>query len=213
VSPLWITFRPTPGKFYKGRSQEKTPRQRLAVFLLRSPLDGAGSVLTTRTRCSVAGQCGPAVGVFSTSGFHRFFATKPISSETSKAERRSSGDHSSIRDSWPIAFSGYPRGPRVGCETWCPKHAASNLPAETRSRTRVSRDPTATAEKYPEMERTRSETLKLFVVSDIGRRSAPLSSIRSTQWWQSSSPRSDVPSPVSSLWQARPRRIPGTDLV
>ena len=23
------------------------------------------------------------------------------------------GDHSSIRDSWPIAFSGYPRGPRV----------------------------------------------------------------------------------------------------
>src|SRR5258708_34554563 len=36
------------------------------------------------------------------------------------------GDHSSIRDSWPIAFSGYPRGPRVGCETRCPKHAAPN---------------------------------------------------------------------------------------
>jgi hypothetical protein len=30
------------------------------------------------------------------------------------------GDHSSIRDSWPMAFSGYPRGPRVGCETVCP---------------------------------------------------------------------------------------------
>ena len=38
---------------------------------------------------SVAGQWGPAVGVFSTSGFHRFFATKPVSSETNKAERRS----------------------------------------------------------------------------------------------------------------------------
>ncbi len=40
-----------------------------------------------------------------------------------------------------MAFSGYPRGPRVGCETRCPKHAAPNLPAETRSRTRVSREP------------------------------------------------------------------------
>jgi Bacterial-like globin len=28
-----------------------------------------------------------------------------------------SGNHGSIWDSWPIAFSGYPRGPRVGCET------------------------------------------------------------------------------------------------
>jgi hypothetical protein len=34
------------------------------------------------------------------------------------------GDHGSIRDSRPIAFSGCPRGPRVGCETRCPKHAA-----------------------------------------------------------------------------------------
>src|SRR6201993_3380920 len=91
--------------------------------------------------CSVAAQCGRAVWVFSTSGFHRFLATKPVSSETSKAERRSSGVHSSIWDSWPIAFSGYPRGPRVGCETTCPRHTAPNLPAETRSRTRVSREP------------------------------------------------------------------------
>src|SRR6267378_2449068 len=91
--------------------------------------------------CSVAAQCGRAVWVSSTSGFHCFFATKPVCSETSKAERRSSGVHSSIWDSWPIAFSGYPRGPRVGCETWCPKHAAPNLSAETRSRTRVSREP------------------------------------------------------------------------
>src|ERR1700746_3014062 len=91
--------------------------------------------------CSVAAQCGRAVWVFSTSGFHRFLATKPVSSETSKAERRSSGVHSSIWDSWPIAFSGYPRGPRVGCETTCPRHTAPNFPVETRSRTRVSREP------------------------------------------------------------------------
>src|SRR6266481_4333387 len=72
--------------FYKGRSQEKTHLLRLEFFLLRSPLDGTRSVLTYRTMCSVAGRSGPAVWVFSTSGFHRFLATKPVSSETSKAE-------------------------------------------------------------------------------------------------------------------------------
>ncbi len=77
----------TPGKFYKGRSQEKTHLPRLELLLLRSPCDGAGSVLTVRARCSVAGRVGPAMGVFSTSGFHHLFATKPVSSETSKAER------------------------------------------------------------------------------------------------------------------------------
>jgi hypothetical protein len=51
---------------------------------------------------------------FPTSGFHRFSSTKPIPSETNKAEPRSNGDHSSIRDFSPIALiSGYPRGPRV----------------------------------------------------------------------------------------------------
>jgi hypothetical protein len=82
--------------------------------LLLSPLDRASSVLTYRAMCSVAGPCGPVNWVLSISGFHRFFATKPVSSETSKAETVVKfGDHSSIWDSWPIAFSGYPRGPRV----------------------------------------------------------------------------------------------------
>src|SRR6266403_1414301 len=39
--------------------------------------------------CSVVGHGGPAVGIFSNSSFHRFLATKPVSSETSQAERRS----------------------------------------------------------------------------------------------------------------------------
>jgi hypothetical protein len=118
------------------------------------------------------------VWVSSTSGFHRLFATKPISSETSKAERWSGANHGSIGDSWPIAFSGCPRGPRVGCETKCPRHILPNLSAETRSRTRVSREPDGHRQKKnnPEMERTRSETLKLFVASKIGRRSVLLSS-------------------------------------
>jgi hypothetical protein len=76
-----------PDKFYKRRSQEKTHLLRLEFFLLLSPLDRARFVLTYRAMCSVAGQCAPVDWVFSTSGFHRFFATKPVSSETSKAER------------------------------------------------------------------------------------------------------------------------------
>src|SRR5258706_795709 len=75
--------------FYKSRSQEKTHLLRLEFFLLLSPLDRARSVLTCRAMCSVAGPCDPVDWVFSTSGFHRFLATKPVSSETSKAERRS----------------------------------------------------------------------------------------------------------------------------
>jgi hypothetical protein len=76
-----------PGKFYKGRSQEKTHLLRPEFFLLLSPLDRASSVLTYRAMCSVAGPCGPVNWVLSISGFHRFFATKPVSSETNKAER------------------------------------------------------------------------------------------------------------------------------
>ena len=41
------------------------------------------------TMCSVAGRVRPAIWDSSTSGFHRLSATKPVSSETSKAERRS----------------------------------------------------------------------------------------------------------------------------
>src|SRR5258706_8781240 len=83
--PLLSGERPTPG--YKGRSQEETHLLRLEFFLLRSPLDRARSVLTYRAMCSVAGHSDPVDWVFSTSGFHRFLATKPVSSETSKAER------------------------------------------------------------------------------------------------------------------------------
>jgi hypothetical protein len=172
-------------KVYKGGSQEKTHLLRPEFLLLPSPRDQARSVLIYCAMHSGAGHRSPAVWVFSTSGFHRLLATKPVSSETSKAERRSSGDHGSIWDSWPIAFSGYPRGPRVLCETACPRHTAPNFSAETRSRTRVSREPDGHRQRKPRMERTRSKTLKLFVVSDIGRRSTLLSSRRSVRSWQS----------------------------
>src|SRR5258708_14507948 len=37
--------------------------------------------------CWIVGQGSSVVWIFSTSGFHRFFATEPVGSETSKAER------------------------------------------------------------------------------------------------------------------------------
>src|SRR4029077_12073730 len=45
-------------------------------------------------------------------------------------------NHGSIRDSWPIAFSGYPRGSRVSGETECPKHTPPNIGTETRENRR-----------------------------------------------------------------------------
>ena len=116
------------------------------------------------------------------------FATKPVSSETSKAERRSSGVHSSIWDSWPIAFSGHPRGPRVLGETGCRSTQRLTSPLRLALEPECLENPTATARGIPRMERIRSEPLKLFVVSDDWRRSALLSSTRSEQSWQSSAP-------------------------
>src|ERR1700739_1609897 len=123
------------------------------------------------------------------------------------------GDHGSIGDSWPMTFSGYPRGPRVDWETAGPRDAAPSKPVETRSRTWVSRELLQHREGVSrEMERLRSETLKLFVVSDSGRRSSLLSSTRSIPWWQSFAPRSAWPSLVACPWPAARRRTHGTGL-
>jgi hypothetical protein len=74
--------------------------------------------------------------LFSASAFHRFFATKPVSSQNQQSRTAVKfGDRSSIWGPWPIAFSGCLRGPQLGCETGCPKHAAPSLPAQARSGT------------------------------------------------------------------------------
>src|SRR5579864_8596525 len=129
-----------PDKFYKGGSQEKTLLRRPEFFLLPSPYDRA-RVLICRAIDSVCSAQWPSDLGFFYQRFSSPVATKPISSETRKAERWSGANHGSIGDSWPIAFSGYPRGPRVACETKCPRHILPNLSAETRSRTRASQEP------------------------------------------------------------------------
>jgi hypothetical protein len=55
----WARARMEGGRSRYVEVKKKTQLQRLEFFLLRSPLDGARSVLTYRTRCSVAGQCDP----------------------------------------------------------------------------------------------------------------------------------------------------------
>lgn len=50
--------------------------------MVRSPRERAWSVLIDRTVHSVAAYCDAAIWGFSTSGFHRLFATKPAVSET-----------------------------------------------------------------------------------------------------------------------------------
>ena len=109
--------------------------------MLPSPVCRARHVLSCRAKNSVAGRCRPGGWGFL---YQRFSSTvRDEASQFGNQQSRTvvSANHGSIGDSWPIAFSGYPRGPRVGCETRCPRHTAPNLSAETRSRTRVSREP------------------------------------------------------------------------
>ena len=88
--------RPSPEKFYKGRSQEKTHSLRLGFFLLRSPPDRAKSVLTFRAMGSVSRDCAPVVWVFSTSGFSSLVRDEACQFRNQKAERWSGANHSSI---------------------------------------------------------------------------------------------------------------------
>jgi len=98
------------GKFHKG-SQGKKTSPVAGVFLAVQPTPSSRFVLAFRSGSSGRYQVPVALLVFSTSRFHRLCATKPIGSETNKAATRLSGaNHGSMGDSWPIAFSGYPRG-------------------------------------------------------------------------------------------------------
>src|SRR5258708_7229955 len=140
----------------------------------------------------------PAVWVFSLSGFHCLFATKPVSSETSKAERRSSWRpwfYLGLVAHRFFRLSERALGSTVRLHDRGALRLANRLRLALEPECLENRRPPP--ERNPGMERTRSETLKLFVVSRIGRRSFLLSPTRSIQWWRSFLPRSDAPSLVS----------------
>src|SRR5580704_10932747 len=109
----------TPDQFYKGRSQEKTLLPRLEVFLLLSPYDRARVVRTYRPCARLRGTVAQRFGfslpaVFIASWQRSLSVPKPAKQNVVKF-----GDHSSIGDSWPIAFSGYPRGPSLDYSRFC----------------------------------------------------------------------------------------------
>ena len=161
--------------------------------------------MTFRAMCSVP-EHGPGGLVFSTSGFHCLLATRPVSSETSKAERGQVAT---------IVLSGT-RGPwlflviREGLGSRVRLRARSTQSLTNQLRLALEPECLENRQRNPqEMERTRSETLKLFVVSDVGRRSTLLSSIRSIRSWQSFWPKSGAPSLASYPWQPKPCRTLG----
>src|SRR5580658_1507229 len=112
-----------------------------------------------------------------------------------------------------MTFSGYPRGPRVAFETGC--RSTQRLTSQLRLALEPERfeNPTATAKEKSQDGADSIETLKLFVVSDVGRRSTLLSSRRSVQSWQFFWLRSGAPFLVSCLWPAKLHRTLGADRV
>jgi hypothetical protein len=120
-----------------------------------------------------------AVSVFSPSGFHRFFAMKPVRSET----------HKQNGCQWqPWFYSGLVAHCYVGLSegsTVILRLGARGTQSLS-SGLRLTSNPSAPEPdslppgKIPRKGRTRSETLKLFAASDIWRRTRLLSSTQST---------------------------------
>jgi hypothetical protein len=75
----------TPDQFHKG-SQEKNTFPVAGVFLAVQPAPWSRIVSAFRSADSGRYDIGVALLVFSTSGFHRFLATKPVRSETNKQQ-------------------------------------------------------------------------------------------------------------------------------
>ena len=164
--------------------------------------------------CSAAGYGDAAVWVFSTSGFHRLVANEAYQFRNQQSRtlvKLATMVLSGTRGPWLflVIREGLGSGVRLGARSTQRLTYQLRLALEPE---RLDENPMATAKEDSRMGRIRSKTLKLFVVSDIGRRSLLLSSIRSVRWWQSFLPRSVVPSPVACLWPLKPRRTPERDL-
>lgn len=108
----------------------------------------------------------------------------------SKRECCVSGNHGSIRGSWPIAISDYPRGHSVRMVTRC---RSTRGPADRLILTlesSVSRTRPATTSEIAKDGKNRSpEMLKLLADLIVWRRSPPLSSTSLKQWLRSFWPR------------------------
>jgi hypothetical protein len=85
MEPRWK--RVVPDKFHKGSQGKNTfPVAGVGVFLAVQPAPWSRIVLAFRSVSSGRYAIPVALLVFSASGFHRFFTTKPVSSETNKQQ-------------------------------------------------------------------------------------------------------------------------------
>src|SRR5438034_953737 len=147
--------------------------------VIRSSVLRARKLRARRAIHSNAEHGGPAVSGFFPSGFHRIFATKPVRSETHK-------QNSCHWQPWfysglvAHSYFGLSEGPIVKLETRCTRHAEPNILLETHPRTPVSQNRTRHCrERSPGRERNQVRDTKLFVTSDIWRRTRLLSSKQS----------------------------------
>src|ERR1700682_5650484 len=166
--------------FYKRKSQEKHFSHRRIFSDFPARVNERECFWPSAPCARFGAQPGTAVWIFSPSGFHRMVATTPVCSETDKrngcqvptmvlSEARGLSLFRVIREGLGSAVRLGARGTqrltyrwRLALEPECLKNPTGHRP-----------------ESFQGMERT-PVTLKLFVVSDVGRRSRLLSSRRST---------------------------------
>ena len=175
-----IASRPHPDKFYKRKSQEKHFALRRKFSDFPAPVNERGWFWSSAPSARFVAESSAAVWTFSVSGFHRVVATKPIRSETNKqtgcqvptmvlSEARGLSLFRVIREGLGSAVRLGARGTQRLTYQW-------RLALEPeRLRSRTDHRP----EKFQGDGTDCRETLKLFVVSDVGRRTKLLSSKRS----------------------------------
>ena len=103
------------------RESRKNTSPVAGVFLAVRPTPLSRIVLDVRSRISGRSQRLRDAFGFPYQRFSSLLHDEASPSETNKQKWFSNGNHGSIWDSQPIAFSGYPRGTRVGCETSVPE--------------------------------------------------------------------------------------------
>jgi hypothetical protein len=171
-------------KFYKGGSQEKTLLLWPEFFLFPSPCDRARSVLTRRAMDSVCRAPSPNDLGFL---YQRFSSPSATKLSGLKPAKQNGGQVptmvlSETRGLWLF------RVVRGGLESRLRLSARGTSCLTSRLRLALEpeslENPTATAREDPQDGADSIETLKLFVVSEIGRRSTLLSSIRPIRSWQ-----------------------------
>ena len=166
-------------KFYKRKSQEKHFALRRKVSDFPACLIERGCFLLSAPWTRYVAQPITAVWIFSVSGFHRMFSTKPVNSETHK-QNGCQVPTMVLSEAHGLSLFRVIREGLGSSKRLCAR-GAQRLTYQCRlalEPERLRNRPATAREIFQGMKRT-PEALKLFVVSDVGRRTRLLSSKRS----------------------------------